>query len=170
MWSDTIGNEDYFSDLLQQENMFLNPELTPGAAEYMERLIGDGFNIKILTSPQWNPYCTNEKMAWIRKHLPFFDLGNLMLSNQKWPMACKNRILLDDNTGHLREWYKYGGFPVAYAHNWNEGFPIRVDSHEEFYHLVHDLETLPNTELSKIREFIAVRLAELEFPLDRKAV
>lgn len=137
------ADNDYFNEILHREGTFLNAEPHLGYAEVIERLILEGYEVRILTHPQWNSkYCLNEKIEWIKKYLPFFDLNNLIMTRLKGEVASENKILIDDNPKNLKDWEENGGIGICfskmkYSEEW-EGH--KVKNFEEVYDLIHLLE------------------------------
>jgi 5'(3')-deoxyribonucleotidase len=137
-------DNDYFVEVLHRQGTFLKLEPAPGYVEVMKKLIKDGHEVRILTHPQWtSSYCLNEKIDWIKKHLPFFDLNHVIMTRLKGEVAKENRVLLDDNPEHLKKWEAEGGIGVSYAkikysENW-QGY--KVKDFNEFYELINKLNT-----------------------------
>lgn len=137
-------NNDYFVDVRHRKETFGALAPANGYVHMMKRFIEEGYDVRILTHPQWtSPYCMTEKMQWIQKHLPFFSLDDLIMTKLKGEVAGPGRILLDDNPAHLQAWEDHGGIGVAYtkiaySKKWT-GF--RVETFEEFYELVKDIES-----------------------------
>lgn len=137
------ATNEYFTEVLHREGTFLNLDPAPGYVELMKKLIDEGYDVRILTHPQWSSeYCLNEKIQWIKKHLPFFTLDHIIMTRLKGEVAGPNKILLDDNPNHLKNWEENGGkgvsyAKIAYSKNW-EGYKIK--EFEEFYHLIKKLE------------------------------
>lgn len=137
-------NNDYFVDVLHREGTFGSLSPAEGYVQMMKRFVDEGYDIRILTRPQWtSPYCVMEKMQWIQKHLPFFSLDNLMMTKLKGEVAGPGRILLDDNPSHLHAWEEHRGIggaytKIAYSKKWTG---LSVETFEEFYQLVKDIES-----------------------------
>ncbi len=137
------ASAEYFIEILATEGVFINLKPNQGYIDIIEKLIDENYDVRILTYPQWkSKYCMNEKVEWIRRHLPFVNLDNLIFTRLKEEVAAENRILIDDNPSHLKKWEENGGIGVAYGKNkytdnWN-GY--RVNNFEEFYQLIKQLE------------------------------
>jgi len=139
---------EYFIELLHNEGVFLNLEPIPGYINVIRKLIDENYDVRILTHPQWiSKYCMNEKVEWIRRYLPFFNVENIIFTRLKEELAGKNRILIDDNPAHLKKWEENGGISVAYGKNkyTKEWTGYRVENFEEFYNLIKQLEKENNT-------------------------
>ncbi|MDD4035872.1 MAG: hypothetical protein PHS45_00920 [Bacilli bacterium] len=146
MWADNKEiktNNDYFNTLLHSEGVFFNVDVTPGYVEIIKRLIDEKYDVRILTHPQWqSKYCMNEKVEWIMKYLPFFDLENIIMTKLKQEVSGKGRILIDDNPGHLEKWEENGGIGIAfvrskYSEKWS-GY--KASNLEEIYDLIKKIE------------------------------
>lgn len=138
------SNKSYFQKLLLQQGVFLDAPPVEDTIEILNKLYNEDFNIHIITLPQWNSlYCVKEKVDWVQKYLPFINIEtNFHMTGYKGIMAKSNRILLDDNINHLNSWKENGGISIAFKDfNWNSEWKnYRVQSHEEFYDLIHKLE------------------------------
>lgn len=134
---------EYFRDLLHKKGTFLNIEPNEDAIKYMLKLHKEDFSINIITAPEFSQYCAWEKIQWIERYLPWFDIeNNLHLTKSKYKMAKKNRILLDDNSINLILWQRHGGLAIAYDFPWNQELKevARVFSHKEFYYYIKEYE------------------------------
>lgn len=71
-----------------------------GAVEGMRTLIEQGHDVLIVTAvPKCAPVAYEGKMAWIRRHLPFFDLENFITMKRKDLVDAD--ILIDDGEHNL---------------------------------------------------------------------
>lgn len=137
-----VDNE-YFKEVLHRKGTFFNLSPAPQYVEIIKKLIKEGYAVRILTHPQWtSSYCLEEKIEWIKKHLPFFNLDNLIMTRLKGEVAGPKKILLDDNPEHLKKWEENGGIGVAYAKikyskSWS-GY--KVEDFQEFYEIVKKME------------------------------
>lgn len=133
----------YFEQLLLKRGTFYLPNPIDNAIEIVTKLHNEGFDIHILTMPQWNEYCVQEKVLWVQKYLPFIDINkNMHFTGNKGIIARANRILLDDNSTHLESWKKNNGIGIAFRDfGWSKDWTgHRVNNFDEFYKLVHKLE------------------------------
>jgi 5'(3')-deoxyribonucleotidase len=149
-WWDDAPKADrrYFEELMNSEGFFYDTEPQEDGIYYMQKLIGEGHDVKILTFPLWNGICAKEKEQWIRKHIPKFNIENTFMVKEKWLLAGPGMVLLDDNMDNLIKWSEYGGIAVAYNHTFNQEWDgLRVYSHKEFYDLVKELEKMENMTL-----------------------
>lgn len=137
-----VGDE-YFKEVLHREGTFLNLKPKKGYVEVIRKLIDEGFDVRLLTHPQWtSPYCLKEKMQWVQKHLPFFHLDDhLIMTRIKHEVAGEGKILLDDNPEHLRKWEEKGGIGIAFAEiEYSKAWDgKKVENFDQFYELVHKL-------------------------------
>lgn len=141
-WSDcNKASKNYFEHMLKQQGTFINPEPIENSIEVITKLHNEGFQIHIITMPQFDSlYCVQEKIQWIQKYLPFINVKtNVHFSGNKGVMAKENRILLDDNSEHLFSWQSQGGLSIAFKNfGWSQDWKgMRVNSFDEFYDLIH---------------------------------
>jgi 5'(3')-deoxyribonucleotidase len=145
-WADNEGvkvDDDYFVNLLCSKGAFLNVDARPGYIEIIKRLIDEKYDVRILTQPEWkSKYCMSDKVEWIKKHLPFFDLGNIIMTKLKGEVSGKGKILIDDNPEQLKQWEENGGIGIAfvnsrYSERWS-GY--KAYTFEEVYNLIKEIE------------------------------
>lgn len=138
---DTNGiNKRYFENLLNEKEFFLNLEPVEGSIKTLNKLNEEGFDIHILTLPQYsNGNCFISKVKCVQKYLPFINIEtNFHTSGNKGLFASKNRLLLDDSVKNLNKWDENNGIAVAFNHGWNKDFKgHRVHNWNQFYNLVH---------------------------------
>ena len=141
-WDDAPkANREYFIKLTNKPGFYYTAELQKDGAIFMEKLIKEGFDVRILTYPQWNGTCAQEKEMWTKHNLPFFDMEKMTMCKDKWLLAGPDRVLLDDNVKNLMEWENHGGIAVAYDHAFNKEWQgARVKNHEEFYNFIKNLK------------------------------
>ena len=119
-WGDCKkANKDFFETLLQTRGTFLNPKPMKNAITILNKLHDEGYDIHIITLPQWKSYfSTKEKVEWIEKYLPFINIDtNFHCTNNKGLLAKKNRILIDDNPRYLKNWEDHGGISICFNYN-----------------------------------------------------
>lgn len=144
-------NDDYFVNIIYQQGFFLNLEPLPGYIDLIKRLINENYEVRILTQPQWtSPYCMNEKIEWIRRYLPFFDLDNIIFTRLKGEVGGKGRILIDDNPRNLKTWEENGGIGIAYgiskySQKW-DGY--KSNDFDEIYNIIKNVEEEEHAHIS----------------------
>jgi len=89
----------------------------------------DNYNVYIVTAP-WKSSlnCYNEKIEWIAKHMPWFDLDKVIYCRDKH--LLRGDIIIDDNphyiTNHRCDWaiaprYPFNiNLPAFYFNEWKE--------------------------------------------------
>lgn len=124
-WEDYItetgcGSREYFEELLQVQGVFLYGEAIENAIETVNKLYNEGFNIKFLSCPQWNKYCTYEKVTWLSYCFEWFDADkHLILTGDKSIFDRVSDVLIDDAMHNLT-WTK--GINIAFNQKWNEKY------------------------------------------------
>lgn len=138
-WADTGTDVKYFRELINRKGTFLNAPANMEIIKYIEELKNEGYEIYILSHPQWNEWCCHEKIEWIKKYMPFFDIENIIFTKQKHLLAKSNTILFDDNPINLRNFKECGGIAIGKEHGWNNFEGMIVSSGENFYKLVENI-------------------------------
>lgn len=141
-WEDTGAPRSYFAEVLQRPGIFFDAEPMGDCVEYINKLHNEGYEINILTAPQWNRTCIYEKIEWIKKYFPFIDVKkNVHFSGSKYKFAKNNAVLIDDNDYYLTPWEEHGGISVAFKHyGWGMKTKNRVENFKEFYDFIHSLK------------------------------
>ena len=84
----------------------------------------------VLSSPTRDPACAAGKMGWLQS---FFSEGRAFRDyilapwHNKRLLAGKNRILIDDNEGNVRDWIKAGGRAVLVPQPWNTADELKPE-------------------------------------------
>jgi len=142
-WSlNTYMDGDKAFEIINSPGFFGSLEPIEDAIETIEKLVNDGHEIFIISSPS-NEYSVYEKYKWIRKHLPFFDIRNLILVGNKGELLSRingdNSILFDDCPEYVS---KFNGVSVVMDREYNKELIVgvdcdfRVDGWDEFYGVV----------------------------------
>lgn len=132
----------YFENLLQQPLIFYEAEPMIDSIKYINELISEGFEVNIVTLPQFNSqYSMNEKISFLKKWVPKINISKqVYFCGDKSKLAAPGRILIDDNINHLKAWRNNGGLAIAYDQYWNRDWHgERVHNHKELYDLIHEL-------------------------------
>jgi 5'(3')-deoxyribonucleotidase len=120
-WSDYGIPKNYFENLLNEKDLFLNLQPIEGAIEALIKLYNEGYDIHILTFPQHNENCFYEKILWIQKYLPFINIEtNFHTSGNKGLFAKEDRVLIDDNPTYINQFRDNGGYAIIFNQGWNK--------------------------------------------------
>jgi len=135
-------------EILKQPGFFRMLEPIEGAIETIKKLVNDGNEMFIISSPM-NEYSVFEKYLWIRKHLPFFDIKNLILVGNKGDLLSRigdgidSGILFDDCPEYIS---KFNGVSVVMDRAYNRELVVgvdcdyRVSGWDEFYGVVGSID------------------------------
>lgn len=121
--------KDEIVSIYREQGFFLGLPVMPKAPEGMMRLIGDGHDIRICTSPLTkNDHCLHEKYHWIKQNLPADFDKRLIVTKDK--TFIHGDILIDDKptvSGTLLPIWRHVIFDAPYNRqeagprmNWNE--------------------------------------------------
>jgi 5'(3')-deoxyribonucleotidase len=83
--------------------------------EAVEELFDD---VYILTSPSSNPEASSGKMEWVLKNIPNYTRRTILTGN-KFLLAQKNRLLVDDHDKNIVLFEKYNGKAIQVPRPWN---------------------------------------------------
>lgn len=127
--------------ILHREGFFANMKPMPGAETYMNLLIDRGFDVVILTQPPRGPsvYAVKEKMEWVQKYIPKYDIDNMIFCHRK-ELVCGD-VLFDDRPSHLINWKRHHpkGITATIVYSYNKNVPVNLrfknkqTAWEEFY-------------------------------------
>jgi len=136
------GNKVY--GILHEKGFFEDLDPIEGAVETMKKLQDEGFEIFIVTAPIMDsPYVFREKIKWVQKHLPFFDINRIIFSNFK--DQIKGDILFDDAPKNIDP---FSGTPIVLDYPFNRDIKnknaIRVQNWDEFYLMAHKIQREKN--------------------------
>ena len=107
---------------LHQGTFFANLDPMPGAVAAVRRLCAV-HEVFIATAAMEYPASCAHKVAWVMRHLPFFDLSRLVLCGDK--SIIKADVLIDD---HARHFEGFGGRGLLFdaLHNAGVDWPHRL--------------------------------------------
>ena len=138
------GNKAF--EIINSPGFFGSLEPIEGAIETIEKLVNDNkYEVFVISSPS-NEYSVYEKYLWIRKHLPFFDIRNLILVGNKGELLSRidgeGSVLFDDCPEYIR---KFNGVKVVMNRKYNRDLIVGVDCDfrvkdwDEFYEIIKGL-------------------------------
>lgn len=129
-----IGREGV--DLFKQPGFFADLKPVKNSIETINLLLKEDREIFIISSPV-NEHCVFDKYQWVKKYIPFFPIGNLILVGNKSDLLkkIKSGILFDDCPKYLE---CFGGIGVCMdmPYNQNAKCDFRVGSWDEFKNIV----------------------------------
>ena len=107
---------------LHQGTFFANLDPMPGAVAAVRRLC-ESHEVFIATAAMEYPASCDHKVAWVMRHLPFFDLSRLVLCGDK--SIIRADVLIDD---HARHFDGFGGRGLLFdaLHNAHVDWPRRL--------------------------------------------
>lgn len=104
---------------LYEDGFFLDLEPLPGALEAVEAIHNLGHKVYIVSSPSWPGTSAQDKISWVRRHLPFINKRKIFLCHEK--SMVKGDVFVDDSPDNLklyrREWPEAKIMTIAYPYN-----------------------------------------------------
>lgn len=128
---------------LNEPGFFLHLDPIPGAVETVQKFIADGHEVVFVTA------CTHghkDKRTWLQRHLPDFDLKNLIFAERK--ELVHGDVLIDDRPLNLRAWQKAhpDGTAICFAHPYNKEYQgPRYKTWNLIYIALHFFTTYSNS-------------------------
>lgn len=89
--------------ILCSPGFFYDMEPLPGAVEHFSSLYSDGYDLAMVTQPpRKSEYAVRDKIRWVKKHIPEYDLSNMFFCHRK--NLVRGAVLFDDKPEHLISW------------------------------------------------------------------
>lgn len=141
VWStDTFlgqGSKFFVRSHMRDVDFWANLEPVPGAVAGIRTLVSEGHDVRIVTQvlPEAAGASYEGKLKWIKKHLPEFDLGHVIVTKDK--ASVSGDVLFDDAPHQLSS---FPGRAVALRYEWNKDVPnvVHVDGWPEFVQWIRD--------------------------------
>jgi 5'(3')-deoxyribonucleotidase len=99
-------------------------EPMPGMADAIEDMLDSDHKVFIVSSAISKPWIMKEKLRWIARELPFFDIQNVIFTNDK-SVFNKNCILIDDNPKFINS---FPGTRIVFDAAYNRGDKVSADA------------------------------------------
>lgn len=128
-------NQEEFEKPCHTHEFWLGLGFTPEAFQILD-LVEDKFgsaNVYLCSSPSEWPAASYGKHLWINKNLPAYK-RRFMLVNDKFVIASKSKLLVDDNNDNVDRFRDHGGHAILVPRPWNR--------HHELNTLAYVMEQL----------------------------
>lgn len=137
-------NGEFIKPYIQEEGLYLNLKIKDKAISTLRKL-SLTHDVCILTAFP-TAQSAKEKVEFVEKHLPFIGIENLTLTWDKG--ALKGDLLFDDSPTFLPS---FEGVKVAFDQTYNQDTEVdyRVNSWDEFYEVIKELEDLGKLQPNK---------------------
>jgi len=127
--------------ILDEEGFFYNLDPIPGAVEYFQKLVDEGYDMVVVTQPprpRRADRAIYDKRRWMKKYFPNFDSSNVVYCHRK--DIIRGDILFDDRPSHLADWKNMNpsGITATLLYRYNRDclcdwkFPLKT-GWKEFY-------------------------------------
>jgi len=115
-----ISEDDFWGVINQVPDFWFRIEPYPWLHELIDltQSIGD---YTISTSPSFDPDCAAQKIRWLQKHIDT-KFHNYMIGHQKYLMANKNTVLIDDNENNVEQFQLAGGHKILFPMRTNKNY------------------------------------------------
>ncbi len=127
---------------LNTEGFFQDLTVIQGAGSTLKKLIKTGHDVRILSQPMERPSSIDEKNYWLNKIFPFIPRHKRIYTFDKYLLAGKGRILVDDNISHLTKWSEYNGLSICFERGYNKNWQgiFSIKKHKEIFQILEDIE------------------------------
>ena len=110
-----------------------------GMSEAIQEMISDNHKVFIVSSALSKPWIMKEKLKWIKRELPFFDINNVVFANDK-SIFSKSCVLIDDNPKFINN---FPGVRITFDAPYNRGSKVfthfRLNSWSDWHTLKTDV-------------------------------
>jgi len=123
-------------ELLHTEGLYRTLLPLPGALEGLRLLHDAGHHVVLLTAcANKNENAAGDKLAWIRKHLPWLSYRDVIIGFHKH--LVRGDVLIDDSPENIREyraaWPSASILTIDYAYNRGPEIDALIDCRAESY-------------------------------------
>jgi len=123
------------------KGFFINSPAIKDSIKYFKKLSKENNFMFIITAvPHSSQYAYNEKVEWIKKYLPFFDLDNLIITHSK-QICTELDFIIDDNETTLAMMSITKTHAICFDQPWNRHVHVpgvwRVFNHEQLYNHIN---------------------------------
>lgn len=114
-----IAIADYMAACDRVPDFWLNLKPYPWAQCLYETCRKHG-NVTFATSPSLNADCARQKIEWLRRY-GFMDCSEnrFMIGPDKWRMAKRGVVLVDDYDRNVCDFADHGGYAIQFPQRWN---------------------------------------------------
>lgn len=103
---------DFLRSAMRYPDFYQELDEVPGAVEGMKALLARGHEVIIVTAaPRAAALSFHGKLVWLRKHMPFFNLKNVVVTERK--ELVQGDILLDDGPHNIEAFEKANRYSRA---------------------------------------------------------
>lgn len=111
-------SEIYIRSYMRYSGFNLTLDPIDGAVEGVRKLLDLGHDVIVVTTvPKCAGLAYEGKKEWLRNHMPFLSLDNLIAAKRKY--LVKADVMFDDGSHNLEAFVKEGGIAVAMERPWN---------------------------------------------------
>ncbi len=136
------GTEEEAKEKLNTEGFFQDLTVIQGAGSTLKKLIKIGHDVRILSQPMERYSSIDEKNYWLNSFFPFIPRHKRIYTFDKYLLAGKGRILVDDNISHLTKWSDYDGLSICFERGYNKNWQgiFSIKKHKEIFQILEDIE------------------------------
>lgn len=80
---------------------------------------GEFGDVCFLTSPCWDAKSLTQKVEWLQRHFGK-DFRDYVITNQKWRLAQRGTVLIDDTQYQCAEFKRHKGLAILFPRRWND--------------------------------------------------
>ena len=125
----TKAGKDFYK-YLDDGKLFKNLLIKNGAAEIIERLCKEHEVYIVTASPSYNEGVCDDKVNFIKKHMPFFPIKNIIFITNKSLLDLD--VLIDDGIHNFED---FKGTKIVFDKPWNQvdfDYDFRIFEWDEY--------------------------------------
>jgi len=143
-----MSREEFWSKIDNHEGFWENLDPHPWAHELVSMCKNYG-QVIYASSPVIHHNCCEGKIKWLRKHRFMSNSQNeFMFGPEKWLLARRGRILIDDYNENIKNFIFAGGHGYTFPQNWNSG-KIYIDRVTDIQNVLEDMKCLAKSSQNK---------------------
>ena len=135
-----ITHAQFWAKIVETPYFWEDLDFTPQGRDLIDWLDDrdDAIDWAFASSPSRCPLAAHGKYKWIAAHAKH-KLGSTVLLEEKWRLAQKNVVLIDDRDYNLDAFEREGGIAIPWPRGWNKA---KADSIRAFQVVTNNLERL----------------------------
>lgn len=131
-FTDTFGSNCFFP--LRYDSFWDSVTIDPTAVKVIESMVLSGNEVYLCTASAFTPSLGHKIQTTLKPFNPdILSEKNVIVCEDKWLLAGKDRVLIDDRASNVNQFVLNGGHGIVFNQPWNMNFTLanRANSWEE---------------------------------------